>query len=122
MCLILFAWQQHPDYPLIAIANRDEYYARPSRDAQWWEDSDIYAGRDIQAGGTCINGTCTCTCACTKTRRRNDTKPARLPVRLALRSRHLGCSWIGGFCAISGTKPTRKPQTPTAAPNCFYYK
>lgn len=52
MCLILFAWQQHPDYPLIAIANRDEYYARPSRDAQWWEDSDIFAGRDLQAGGT----------------------------------------------------------------------
>ena len=52
MCLILFAWQQHPDYPLIAIANRDEYYARPSRDAQWWEDSDIYAGRDLEAGGT----------------------------------------------------------------------
>ena len=52
MCLILFAWQQHPDYPLIAIANRDEYYARPSRDAQWWEDGDIYAGRDLEAGGT----------------------------------------------------------------------
>jgi uncharacterized protein with NRDE domain len=52
MCLILFAWQQHPDYPLIAIANRDEYYARPSRDAQWWEDSDIFAGRDLEAGGT----------------------------------------------------------------------
>jgi len=52
MCLILFAWQQHPDYPLVAIANRDEYYARPSRDAQWWEDSDIFAGRDLQAGGT----------------------------------------------------------------------
>ena len=52
MCLILFAWQQHADYPLIAIANRDEYYARPSRDAQWWEDSDIFAGRDLEAGGT----------------------------------------------------------------------
>ena len=52
MCLILFAWQQHPDYPLIAIANRDEYYARPSSDAHWWEDNDIFAGRDLQAGGT----------------------------------------------------------------------
>jgi uncharacterized protein with NRDE domain len=52
MCLILFAWQQHPDYPLIAIANRDEYYARPSRDAYWWEDTDIFAGRDLEAGGT----------------------------------------------------------------------
>ena len=52
MCLILFAWQQHPDYPLIVIANRDEYYARPSRDAHWWEDGDVFAGRDLEAGGT----------------------------------------------------------------------
>ena len=52
MCLILFAWQQHADYPLVAIANRDEYYARPSRDAHWWDGSDIFAGRDLEAGGT----------------------------------------------------------------------
>ena len=52
MCLILFAYERHPDYPLIVIANRDEYYARPSRDAHWWEDADIFAGRDLEAGGT----------------------------------------------------------------------
>jgi uncharacterized protein with NRDE domain len=52
MCLILFAWQQHADYPLIVIANRDEYYARPSRDAHWWEDAEVFAGRDLEAGGT----------------------------------------------------------------------
>lgn len=52
MCLILFAWQRHPDLPLIVIANRDEYYARASRDAHWWEDDDIFAGRDLEAGGT----------------------------------------------------------------------
>ena len=52
MCLILFAHQQHADYPLIVIANRDEYYARPSRDAHWWDDADIFAGRDLEAGGT----------------------------------------------------------------------
>jgi uncharacterized protein with NRDE domain len=52
VCLILFAWQQHPDYPLIVIANRDEYYARPTRSAHWWEDTDIFAGRDLEAGGT----------------------------------------------------------------------
>ena len=52
MCLILFAWQQHAEFPLIVIANRDEYYARPSRDAHWWEDADIFAGRDLEAGGT----------------------------------------------------------------------
>ena len=52
MCLILFALQQHPDYPLIVIANRDEYYARPTQDAHWWETGDIFGGRDLQAGGT----------------------------------------------------------------------
>lgn len=52
MCLILFAYRQHADYPLIVIANRDEYYARPTRDAHWWEDADIFAGRDLEAGGT----------------------------------------------------------------------
>ncbi len=52
MCLILFAYRQHTDYPLILIANRDEYYARPSRDAHWWDDADIFAGRDLEAGGT----------------------------------------------------------------------
>jgi len=52
MCLILFAYRQHADYPLIVIANRDEYYARPTRDAHWWDDADIFAGRDLEAGGT----------------------------------------------------------------------
>jgi uncharacterized protein with NRDE domain len=52
MCLILFALQQHADYPLIVIANRDEYYARPTRDAHWWDDADTFAGRDLEANGT----------------------------------------------------------------------
>ena len=52
MCLILFAYRQHVDYPFVVIANRDEYYARPTRHAQWWDDADIFAGRDLEAGGT----------------------------------------------------------------------
>ena len=53
MCLILFALHQHEDYPFIAIANRDEYYARPTKPAHWWSDSaDIFAGRDLEAEGT----------------------------------------------------------------------
>jgi len=52
MCLILFAWRRHADFPFIAIANRDEFYARPTRDAHWWDDADILAGRDLEAGGT----------------------------------------------------------------------
>ena len=53
MCLVVFAWKVHPDYPLILAANRDEYHARPAQEAHWWPDRpDILAGRDLQAGGT----------------------------------------------------------------------
>lgn len=52
MCLILLAYRQHPDYPLILAANRDEFYQRPSRAADFWEDAPILAGRDLQQGGT----------------------------------------------------------------------
>jgi len=53
MCLILFALNQHAEFPLVVIANRDEYYSRPTRAAHWWQDSrGIFAGRDLQAQGT----------------------------------------------------------------------
>ncbi|MFT3758028.1 NRDE family protein [Thauera sp.] len=53
MCLIVFAWQSHPDYPLVVAANRDEYLARPAAPAHWWPDApDLLAGRDLEAGGT----------------------------------------------------------------------
>ncbi len=53
MCLIVFAWQILPTSPLIAAANRDEFYERPSAPASWWDDHpDIYAGRDLQHRGT----------------------------------------------------------------------
>ena len=53
MCLILFAWRAHPDYPLIVAANRDEFHARPAQAAAFWRDSPgILAGRDLEGGGT----------------------------------------------------------------------
>lgn len=53
MCLIVFAWQIVPGVPLFAAGNRDEFYDRPARPAHWWEDApDIFAGRDLQAGGS----------------------------------------------------------------------
>lgn len=53
MCLIVFAWQLIPDLPLIAAANRDELYERPTAPAAWWKDCpDVYAGRDLQSQGT----------------------------------------------------------------------
>jgi len=53
MCLILFAWQSHSEYPLIVAANRDEFYARRTRPASWWGQAvSLLAGRDEEAGGT----------------------------------------------------------------------
>jgi uncharacterized protein with NRDE domain len=53
MCLIVFAWKLLPECPLIAASNRDEFFARPTEPAGWWIDHPhVYAGRDLQGGGT----------------------------------------------------------------------
>jgi len=53
MCLILFSWKNHPNYTLVLAANRDEFYNRPTKRAEFWEDHiEILAGRDEKAGGT----------------------------------------------------------------------
>lgn len=53
MCLILFAYKQHPKYKLILAANRDEFRARPTAKAAYWSDSPlVLAGRDLERGGT----------------------------------------------------------------------
>jgi uncharacterized protein with NRDE domain len=53
MCLIVFAWQVVPGVPLIAAANRDEFYAREAAPAGPWPDQPrIFAGRDLKAGGS----------------------------------------------------------------------
>lgn len=52
MCLIAFAWQAHAEYPLIVAANRDEFFARPTASADWRDDREHLAGRDLRAGGT----------------------------------------------------------------------
>ena len=53
MCLIVFANNVLDDYKLIFAANRDEFYNRPSEQAEFWkEHPDLLAGKDLQAGGT----------------------------------------------------------------------
>jgi uncharacterized protein with NRDE domain len=53
MCLIAISWQLHRTAPLIIAANRDEFFKRETRPAQWWEsDPRILAGQDLEAGGT----------------------------------------------------------------------
>ena len=53
MCILFIAVKQHPDFPLIIAANRDEYHARMTSPSHVWTDNPkIFAGRDEQAGGT----------------------------------------------------------------------
>ena len=47
MCLILFAWNSHPDYSLVVAANRDEFYERDTEGVAYWpEHPHVLAGRD----------------------------------------------------------------------------
>lgn len=53
MCLIAFAWQVVPGWPLLLAANRDETHERPTAPLGRWEDvPEILGGRDLRGGGT----------------------------------------------------------------------
>jgi len=53
MCFVLIASGQSETWPIVLAANRDEFHARPTREADFWPDQpEILAGRDLQAGGT----------------------------------------------------------------------
>ena len=58
MCLILVAWRVHSQFPCVVAANRDEFFGRPTAEADWWPGrAGILAGRDLQAGGTWLGVT-----------------------------------------------------------------
>jgi uncharacterized protein with NRDE domain len=58
MCVIYLAYKTQPDYPLILLANRDEFYSRPTASAAYWTDfPNIYGGRDLVSGGTWLGVT-----------------------------------------------------------------
>jgi uncharacterized protein with NRDE domain len=53
LCLIALAHHAHPRWPLVIAANRDEFFARPTRGAHWWDDAPgVLGGRDLRAGGS----------------------------------------------------------------------
>lgn len=53
MCLIFIALKHHPNCKLIVAANRDEFYARETAPASYWNDHpQILGGRDLEAMGT----------------------------------------------------------------------
>lgn len=52
MCLIFFAVEVSAEMPFCLLANRDEFYSRPTEPMHWWEDAPVLGGKDLQAGGT----------------------------------------------------------------------
>ena len=50
MCTLAFAYKVHPDYPMIFIGNRDEFYNRLTKNAEMWNG--ILSGIDLEKGGT----------------------------------------------------------------------
>jgi uncharacterized protein with NRDE domain len=51
MCVAAIAWNAHPRWRLVAVANRDEFHGRPTAPLGRW-DNGVIAGRDLEAGGT----------------------------------------------------------------------
>jgi uncharacterized protein with NRDE domain len=53
MCILFVAKNVHADFPLLIVANRDEFFDRPSKGIHYWKDQpEILAGRDQLAGGS----------------------------------------------------------------------
>jgi uncharacterized protein with NRDE domain len=53
MCLLIFAHRISPQYPLVVAANRDEFHARATAPADFWQDHpQLLAGIDLEQGGT----------------------------------------------------------------------
>ena len=53
VCLLLVAHDCCPGYRLVVAANRDEFHARPTAPADYWEDlPTLFGGRDLEAGGS----------------------------------------------------------------------
>ena len=52
MCILFFALEQHPQYPVIICANRDEFHQRPTKAMHHWLTPEILAGKDLTAGGS----------------------------------------------------------------------
>lgn len=92
MCLIAWNWQPQSPTPLLLVANRDEYYARPTQPLHWWSDADILAGRDLQAGGTWLGVSRNGRLAALTNHRSSVVQRADAPSRGKLVSQFLQCN------------------------------
>ncbi len=53
MCLIGIRWEPEAEIPFFLVANRDEFYDRPSREGHFWDENpDVFGGKDLVAGGS----------------------------------------------------------------------
>lgn len=53
MCLVAVVWGLIPRFPLVILANRDEFRDRPAAPLDWWgapDGSRLLSGRDLAAG------------------------------------------------------------------------
>ena len=81
MCLIAWRWQPADTPPLVVLANRDEFYARPSQALTQWPTSPVIAGKDLEGGGTWLGVTASGRMAALTNYRNpammNDGRPSR---------------------------------------------
>ncbi|MDF3818322.1 NRDE family protein [Leptospira sp. 96542] len=57
MCLVVLAYKVSPQFPVLIVSNRDEFFERQTAPLSEWSDHPgIYAGRDLKAGGTWLGG------------------------------------------------------------------
>ncbi len=53
MCVLFFAYDRHPEYRLILVSNRDEFYNRPTAPLAYrGPGGDLLYGEDLEGGGT----------------------------------------------------------------------
>ena len=58
MCIVLIAKNTMKDFPLIILANRDEYFERETQSLGLWrKNTEILAGMDLRGGGTWLGVT-----------------------------------------------------------------
>jgi uncharacterized protein with NRDE domain len=84
MCIVVFRWSPDGESPLHLIANRDEFFARPTAPMQWWDGGEVLAGRDLKGGGTWLGITKTGRFAALTNIRSSALRKADAPSRGAL--------------------------------------
>jgi len=85
MCLVGVAIEHFADFPLVIVANRDEFHARPTQALhRWTHPAGLIGGKDLQAGGTWLGATANGRIAVLTNIRGYSEPPANAPSRGAL--------------------------------------